>query len=82
MKTNREQSKELEKEYVEALRDFAMYYVAIWNALKTLGMTDPQVKGAISYILDHSGGTMKNTVKEATQDVIWKEIIKNRERDC
>ena len=58
---------ELEAQYKETLKDFAKHYVAIWNALKSLGLTDPQVRGAVSYILEQSGGTMKNTMTEAKQ---------------
>lgn len=66
----------LEEMYREALKDFAKHYVAIWNALKSLGLTDPQVKGAISNILESSGGSMRDIVKEARQRKAWEEFNK------
>lgn len=74
---DRKKSKELEAEYTKVLKDFAIQYVALWNALKSLGLTDPQIKGAISNILENGGGTMKDSLREAKQmrnEKMWKEL--------
>lgn len=68
MGENIKKSKELAVEYEKVLKDFAIQYMAIWDALKSLGLTDPQVKGAISSILENSGGTMKDIMIEAKQE--------------
>lgn len=60
-------AKELEKEYKEVLSDFAAVYVALWNSLKSHGLTDPQVKGAISLLFENGGGTFEDTIKESKQ---------------
>ena len=65
--TDKLDKKELEAYYKDTLKDFARHYVAIWNALKSLGLTDPQVRGAISHILEQSSGTMKDTLQESRQ---------------
>lgn len=46
------EKEKLEEDYKKALKDFAKHYVALWNALKSLGLSDPQVKGAISQIYE------------------------------
>ena len=46
----RKKRKDLEEFYKKELKDFAMYYVAIWNALDSLGLNDRQKKGAMSDI--------------------------------
>lgn len=60
-------AKELEKEYKEVLSDFAAVYVALWNSLKSHGLTDPQVKGAISLLFENGSGTAADALREARQ---------------
>lgn len=57
-----EEKKELEEFYKNGLKDFARHYVAMWNALKSLGLSDPQVKGAISQIFEACGIDFKEAV--------------------
>lgn len=54
MRTEKEkqESKELEAYYKGILKEFAKHYVAMWNALESLGLTDRQIKGAIREIYD------------------------------
>ena len=53
----RQESKELEAHYKEVLKEFAKHYVAMWNALGSLGLTDPQIKGAIGELYNQTNGT-------------------------
>lgn len=74
---------ELETQYKEVLKDFAMHYVAIWNALRSLGLTDPQIKGAISNILEMNNGSLKDTMKEARQEKhreTWRRFVEGCEK--
>lgn len=66
--TDKLDKKELEAYYKGVLKDFARHYVAIWNALDSLGLSDPQIKGAISHIFERSGGSLQDTMKEARQE--------------
>lgn len=68
-------NKELERYYKKELKDFAKHYVAIWNALRSLGLSDPQIKGAISHILENSGRTVRDMKKEARQERTYRDII-------
>lgn len=54
MRTEKEklEAKELEAYYKGTLKEFAKHYVAMWNALESLGLNDRQVKGAIREIFD------------------------------
>lgn len=45
-------TKELEKKYKVLLKDFAIQYVALWNACQSLGLNDRQTKGLIEFILN------------------------------
>lgn len=60
-------AKELEKEFKESLKDFAAMYIALWNSLKSNGMTDPQVVGAIKLLFEQGSGTFGDATKEARQ---------------
>ena len=86
MRTDKEkqEARELEAYYKDALKDFAKHYVAIWNALDSLGLSDRQIKGAISNILENSGGTMKDTRKEARQEKnrkAYEDLVKEKNNE-
>ena len=42
-----EKRKPVEEEYKKTLEEFAIHYVALWNALHSLGLNDKQTKHAI-----------------------------------
>ena len=46
-----EEKNKLQDEYKETLKEFAKHYVALWNALDMLGLTNAQIKGVIELIL-------------------------------
>lgn len=58
-----EERKKWEEEYKKALKDFAIHYVALWNSLKSLGLSDPQTKGAIAMIFEMNDISFKDAVK-------------------
>lgn len=67
----REERKKLEEEYKESLKDFAIHYVAMWNALKSLGMSDKQIVASLRIIFEINDITLKKQMsKEEFDDFV------------
>ena len=70
MGTSKEVKDKWEEFYKTNLKDFAIHYVALWNSLRSLGLSDPQIKGAISILFEVNGISFKEAVdiKKGKQD--------------
>ena len=62
MGTSKEVRDKWEEFYKINLKDFAIHYVALWNSLRSLGLSDPQIKGAISILFEVNGISFKEAV--------------------
>ena len=49
----KENVRKLEIQYKREIREFALHYVALWNACQSLGLNDRQTKGMIEFLINN-----------------------------